>query len=254
MDSTSDQRENTRLKFEAVIWHNNILPGVLYKAKIHNLSKDGVYFETDQSLYPGEKIHIAKISLSSRSDAKNVSRVEIKWRDDNAKYFDRIEIKWRKELKDSSFRFGYGAIFTSSDSKLTKLIIAASSGKQKISSEDRDYRKDPRELTRENYRKEIIFSSKNQNYQGFISNISRVGAFIETKHKLSLGQIIHLEIPGDSLFKELIRSGCVVRLDPDGIGIKFDKRSGRERRKAIDRRTGADRRSRRKRKGKAKDK
>jgi Tfp pilus assembly protein PilZ len=254
VDSTSDQRENTRLKFEAVLWHNNILPGVLYKAKICNLSKGGVYFETDQSLYPGEKIHIAKISLSSRSDDKNVNRVEIKWRDDNAKYFDRIEIKWRKELKDSSFRFGYGAIFTNSESKLAKLIIAASSGKQIISSEDWDYRKDPRELTRENYRKEIIFSSKKQNYKGFISNISRVGAFIETKNKFSLGQIVNLEIPGDSLFKELNLIGCVVRLDPDGVGIKFDKRSGRERRKAIDRRTGADRRSRRKLKGKARDK
>ena len=248
MDPASEQRNNKRFKYEAVIWHNSVLPGVLYKAKILNLSKSGVYFETDQSLYPGEKIHIAKISVAPKKNGTERDRVAIKWQDKNAKYFDPILIKWRKELADSQFRFGYGATFTQSDSTLAQLIIASAVDTQNDESEAWEYKKDPRELSRENYRKEITFSSKNNSYQGFISNINRVGAFIETGDAFSLGQMIKLVVPGDGLFKPLKLNGCVVRLEPNGIGVRFDKRSGRERRKDIDRRTGADRRDRRKRK------
>ena len=247
MDSYQEQRNNKRFKFEAVVWHNNVLPGILYKAKIYNLSKGGVYFETDQSLYPGEKIHIAKISVASKKNGTELDRVAIKWQDKNAKYFDPIQIKWRKELTDSQFRFGYGAAFTRTDATLAKLIIASTVDTKNDEGKDWEYKKDPRELSREHYRKEITFSSKNISYQGFITNINRVGAFIETGGTFSLGQIIKLVVPGDGLFKPLNLSGWVIRLEPDGIGVRFDKRSGRERRKDIDRRTGADRRDRRRR-------
>jgi hypothetical protein len=62
----------------------------------------------------------------------------------------------------------------------------------------------------------------------------------------SLGQLIRLEIPGDTLFKDLKLIGWVVRLDPEGVGIKFDRRTGLERRKDLDRRRGPDRRTPRK--------
>jgi len=107
-------------------------------------------------------------------------------------------------------------------------------------------KKDPRELVRENYKKEIVFSSKDGTYRGIISDISRVGAFIETEEKIPLGRIIHIEISGDSLFRDLKLKGWVVRIDPKGFGVKFDRRTGRERREDIDRRRGPDRRTRRK--------
>ena len=248
VDSASEQRNSKRFKYEAVIWHNNILPGVLYKAKIYNLSKGGLYFETDQSMYPGEKIHIAKIHIATKTKGTGPDRVAIRWQDKNAKYFDPIQIIWRKELEDSQFRFGYGAEFTRPDGTLAKLIIESTVDTQNDESEAWEYKKDPRELSRENYRKGITFSSKNKSYQGYISNINRVGAFIETGDAFSIGQVIKLVVPGDGLFKSLKLSGCVIRLEPNGIGVRFDKRSGRERRKDIDRRTGADRRERRKRK------
>ena len=247
MDPAQEQRNNERFKIEAVVWHSNVLPGVLYKAKIYNLSKGGLYFETDQSLYPGEKIHIAKISIASKKNGTQRERVAIKGQDKNAKYFDPVQIKWRKELADSQFRFGYGAAFTQDDSALAKLIITSTADTRNDKSEAWVYKKDPRELSRENYRREITFSSKNSSYQGFITNINRGGAFIETSGAFSLGQIIELVVPGDRLFEPLKLNGWVVRLAPGGIGVKFDRRSGRERRKDIDRRTGADRRYRRRR-------
>lgn len=245
MDLTSDRRDDKRYKYDAFIWHTNILPGIFYKAKLCNISETGIYFETDQSLYPGEKIYIAKKSESSISNRKEFKRIEIKWRKENIKSFDQIEIKWRKELKDSFFQYGYGAVFTGSNTNLGKIFDTDKVNKHKIENTHLEYKKDPREITRENYRKEITFKSRNQSYTGIISNISRVGAFIETKSRFSLGQLIHLEIPGDSLFKDLKLKGWVVRIDPNGIGIKFDRRTGRERRKDLDRRRGPDRRVRR---------
>ena len=250
MDLTSNRRENQRFQYEAVIWHNCILPGVFYKARLCNISKTGVYFETNQSLYPGEQIYIAIKSESSISDRKDITRVDIKWRKDNTKGFDHLEIKWRKELRDSDLFFGYGAVFIDSNSNLDKLLEMVDTNKN--TTDNLKAKKDPRELARENYRKEITFSSKDQNHKGFISNISRVGAFIETKSKFSLGQMISLEIPGDSLFKDLKLKGWVVRLEPEGVGIKFERRTGLERRRDLDRRRGPDRRAGRK--SKSKDK
>jgi Tfp pilus assembly protein PilZ len=252
VDFTSDRRDNTRYKYDAFIWHTNILPGIFYKAKLYNLSETGIYFETDQSLYPGEKIYIAKKSDSSISNRKEFKRIKIKWRKDNIKSFDQIEIKWRKELTDSFFQYGYGAVFSDSNTNLGKILETDEVDKQKNRNGNLEYKKDPREITRENYRKEITFSSRNQAYKGVISNISRVGAFIETKNRFSLGQLIQLEIPGDSLFKDLKLKGVVVRIDPNGIGVKFDRRTGRERRKDLDRRRGPDRRVRRKRRDQSK--
>ena len=108
-----------------------ILPGIFYKAKLCNISKTGVYFETDQSLYPGEKIYIAKKSDASISNRKDINRVEINWRKDNTKGFDHIEIKWRKELKNSSSQYGYGAVFIGVNPHLEKLLDMVDVSKNK---------------------------------------------------------------------------------------------------------------------------
>ena len=246
MDLTPDRRGSKRYKYQTNMWHTNILPKVLYRAKLYNLSKTGVYFETDQTLYVREKIHIVRNSAVSTGDKKDLNRIEIKWGNQNTKGFDIIEIKWRKELKNSSFLFGYGAVFMNFNTNFRKIIDAAALDKYRNSNRDLEYIKDPRELAREIYRKVITIRSKNQTYKGVVLNINRAGAFIATKKRLHLGQIIHLEIPGDSLFRDLKLKGVVVRKDPNGVGVKFDKRTGLDRRNDIDRRRGPDRRVRRK--------
>ncbi len=48
---------------------------------MYNLSKRGVYFESDQIIYPGEDIYIGlKGPASPINDNKDHIRVEIKWR------------------------------------------------------------------------------------------------------------------------------------------------------------------------------
>ncbi len=223
MDIRYDQRKDQRLMYEAAIWHENILPGHFYMAKIGNINQKGLYFESDQVLYPGEKIYIDTQRPESEENISN-SRT-------------RVEIKWSKALTDSSFPFGYGAKFLDSSSSLSKTIGKSSITMKQVSHRaGQGYKNDPRQHVRQSYGKKIVFTSKNRRHHGAISNISRGGAFITTNYKFTLGQMILLDIRVDMTHKARRLKGWVVRLSPNGIGVKFDRRICYDRRKIKDRR------------------
>lgn len=231
MDLDSNRRENDRFQSEAIILHDNLLPGIFYNARLCNFSKSGLYFESDQVLYPGEKIYIG---ISSQPPSGN-----------DTNNYSRVEVRWRKELQDSSFQYGYGAKFIDSSSALLKKIDTANSKKQTRQYDDLKNDRDPREHQRKPYRKVVFFTSRNIKYKGFIKNISRGGAFIITKKKFVLGQMIKLVLPGTKIRSEVRLKGWVIRVNQNGIGVRFDRRSGRDRRGDFDRRRGLDRRRRR---------
>jgi Tfp pilus assembly protein PilZ len=223
LNNNLDQRGNRRFKYETAIWHDSILPGRFYAAKICNISKSGICFESDQTLYQGEKIFIG---------SKNPESVE-----NTAEHCAEVEIKWRKDLQDSPYRFSYGAEFMAPDNPLVRSINKEKLIKQNVKgSPSASYRQDPRAHLREAYQKEIVFVSQNRKYTGQITDISRGGVFIKTENKFSLGQVIELVLKEDKACQELKLKGWVVRLTPNGVGVKFDRRLGRDRRKNSDRR------------------
>ena len=221
-----DQRKNKRLRYEAVIWHDNLLPEFFYSAKMYNLSKRGVYFESDQIIYPGEDIYIG---LKGPTSPINDNKDHI-----------RVEIKWRKDLQNTSFRFGYGAKLINPIDTLVKSIDKAKLPQQStqgnVFKHKKDPRKDPRKHPRKPYRKVMFFVSKSKSYKGLITNISRGGAYIITRNKFYLGQMIQLVIPGDKNKKDVKLKGWIVRLSPEGLGVRFDRRKGLGRRRVLDRR------------------
>jgi Tfp pilus assembly protein PilZ len=222
VDTNYNQRGTGRYKYAAAIWHENILPGRFYKAVISDISGSGLSFESDQALYQGERIYIG----SNRTESeKNISA-----------HCAGVEIKWRKDLKDSSFRFCYGAEFLDPDNPLVKSIDKTKIVIQNSRGTSGRYKQDPREHIRELHRKEIFFSTNNRKYTGSITNISHGGAFITTKKKFALGQFILLDIGEDQTCKAVRLKGWVVRLSPNGVGVKFDRRIRRDRRKKVDRR------------------
>jgi len=159
VDLKSDQRRNRRLKCEAVIWHNNLLPEIFYNAKMYNLSKEGVYFESDQIIYPGEDIYIGlKKSASSINDNKDHIHVEI---------------KWRKDLHNASFRFGYGAKLINPINGLAISMAKANFQQPNTQINAFKNKKDPRKHPRKPFRRVFFFTSINKHYKGLISNISR---------------------------------------------------------------------------------
>ena len=217
MDLKFDQRENKRLKCEAIIWHDNLLPEIFYNAKMYNLSERGLYFESDQIIYPGEDIYIGlKDPTSPINDKKDHIHVEI---------------KWRKDLQNASFRFGYGAKLINPIDTLVKSVDKVKLPQQSTQGNVFKQKKDPRKHHRKPYRKVMFFASKSKNYRGLITNISRGGAYIITRNKFYLGQMIQLVIPGDKNKKDVKLKGWVVRLSPEGFGVRFDRRTGRDRRR-----------------------
>ena len=222
MNLKFEKRKNKRLGCEAVIWHDNLLPDIFYNAKMHNISKSGVYFESDQIIYPGEDIYIGlKNSTSTMQHSKDRFRVEI---------------KWRKDLQNASFRYGYGAILIHPISTLVKSLDELNLRPKNTHKNVSIHYRDPRKHTRKPYRKVTFFASKSKTYKGLITNISRGGAYILTKNTLYLGQLIQIVIPGDMNKKAVKLKGWVVRLSPEGIGVRFDRRTGRDRRSVLDRR------------------
>ena len=217
-----EKRRNKRLRCDAEIRHDNLLPDIFYNAKLHNISRNGVYFESDQVIYPGEDIHIG-LKDSPPSVQKN--------RDDI-----RVEIKWRKDLQKGSFRFGYGAKLLNPINTLAKRIDKLNIQPRNKHVDVRIDKGDPRKHSRKPYPKVMFFASGNKTRQGRILNISRGGAYIITNDKFYLGQLIQLVIPGDKNRKDVKLKGWVVRLGPDGLGVRFDRRSGRDRRIVLDRR------------------
>jgi Tfp pilus assembly protein PilZ len=223
VNNNSDQRDEKRYQYEATIWHDNLFPEMFYETKMYNLSKGGIYFESDQTLYAGEKIYIAiKNPSASDNDYKDCVQVEI---------------KWRKNLTDSNVQYGYGARFTDSRNTLLASIDTANLAKESLpSARGHKYKKDSRQNPRSPYRRVTFFTTNDRNYKGFITNISRSGAFIVSKYKFALGQKIMLVIPGDKKHGHVKLEGSVVRLSTKGAGVKFDRRTGVERRKGGDRR------------------
>ena len=102
---------------------------------------------------------------------------------------------------------------------------------------------DSREHPRKVCKKTLYFLNKYQQTKGLAINISRGGIFVETSSKLALGERINLLINEGHGHKGVNIRGWVVRLGLGGIGISFNRRSGRERRYDLDRRTGLDRRT-----------
>ncbi len=69
----------------------------------------------------------------------------------------------------------------------------------------------------------IFFSYKGNEYQGIITNLSRGGAFIETKNSLSFGQTIEISIPEKYSKEDIKILGEVVRLEKNGVALNWTK-------------------------------
>jgi Tfp pilus assembly protein PilZ len=231
VESNTERRRDKRFKFEADISHNILSLKIIHAGKLYNFSESGLYFESNQSLYVGEEINIWVENQPQLSE-------------DDEQLFLGAKIIWHKELQDSPYQYGYGAKLIKNSESLMRSLNKVEFDKKLRQPSDSSDEIDARKSHRRRYNRAFIFLYQNQNYEGFITNISRGGAFIETDQKLSLGKIIVLAVPGHKNHKEIKLKGWIVRLNHKGAGVKFDLRSGRERRGDLDRRIGKDRRRR----------
>ena len=78
---------------------------------------------------------------------------------------------------------------------------------------------------RKHYRKTLLtvvdYITQGNAYKDFIQNISPGGVFIETPMPFSVGQELSLTFALPSYQKHIKITGEVVRISPQGIGVKF---------------------------------
>jgi hypothetical protein len=79
MTTTSDLRNDTRIKHKADIQFENYYSDIHYTARMYNYSLGGMYFETDYAPLPGTEIFIG-IKDSPYDSGADIYRAQIRWR------------------------------------------------------------------------------------------------------------------------------------------------------------------------------
>jgi hypothetical protein len=198
----TQKRTDSREIFKVPVTVREVNDPYIYRARIANYSRKGMYIETDVVLDTGADIIIgiedsADIYISADLQATNLYLAKI---------------IWQRDFIDSIFNFGYGV-----------QLISAAEDRSGIGTDLPNVRRALRKHRRESHAKPVFFTWQNHYHQGLINNISRGGAFIETTEKLSVGETIRLIIPGNKINKGVMLKGKVVHLKKLGIGIVFDR-------------------------------
>lgn len=235
MKSNNERRYHKRFKYEALISHDVSSNDIIHSGKMFNFSKGGLYFESDEPIFPDEEVFVG---LATRSDPA----------DQDTQLLFEVKIIWRQELKDSPYRFGYGGEFLNSSDSFLESPEVLNLEEQTSTGSEFVGEKDSRKYSRRVYNKPLHFICKRLKFTGLVANISRGGALIETEAKFSLGESIQLVVPAGKAGKDVLVKGWIVRICLRGVGVSFERRSGRERRCDLDRRTGLERRGSKRRK------
>ena len=190
-----EKRNKARVDYQCLVTIEDLQVGRVYRAKMLNYSDNGLYFEADRLLKPGEGVFIGieDPSIASLADTYKCYRAKI---------------IWRKKLTTSSFYYGYGVKYTVDYNKLYMQI----DGEKELH--------DIRRHARKPYSRPVFFIFENRRYGGFTENISPAGAFIKTDERLGVGQVLIMGIPLKKEKKAKVK-GKVVWSNPEGFGVKF---------------------------------
>ena len=194
MKQYSEKRGESRLYYWTPITIQESDVCFLYKARLANYSRRGIYFETNLLLIPGSKVYIGIQDTTHRF-----------FPEDYGSFL--VEVIWRTRLIENIFNYGYG----------TKIIF--DKARKKVQKNDHVELKELRKSPRKPFSKLAYFASENKYYEGIIKNLSRRGAFIETKIKFSNGDEINLVVPGSNKY---IQIRCkIIYFKQNGFGVKF---------------------------------
>jgi len=191
----SEKRIKARVDYQCLVTIEDLQVGRIYRAKMLNYSENGLYFEADRLLQPGEGIFIG-IEDSSVASLADTYRCY------------RAKIIWRRKLTNSPFYYGYGVKYTVD---YHKLYMPADSVKEL---------NDIRRHARKSDSRPVFFITESRRYGGFTKNISPAGAFIKTHESLGVGQLLTLGIPLKKRKNAEVKAQ-VVWSNTEGFGVRF---------------------------------
>lgn len=232
MDLSLERRSHRRFVYEAEIAHDLLAHNNIYKGKLYNFSRGGLYFESDQPIFPGEEVFIKFKDQPDSSNDDMMSQLPFG-----------VEIVWQNDLPDSFFRFGYGAHYLDINDSLVTTIKIPELEQENLQDKNLAAEKDPREYPRRQYHQSLLLQYQRKSYSGEFKDISKGGVFIKTDIKFTVGKKIRIVIPGSKIRQHLKLRGLIVRINTEGFGVKFDRSPGLVFVEDLKRRTGLDRRT-----------
>ena len=192
-----EKRAHLRMNFVTTVTLESLQAGITEDSRMVNCSYNGIYFESNQFIQPGSEIFIRIDNLPEGQEES--------YKCHHAK------VMWGKRLNNQPYSYGYGAKYVVISNKKNQL--EADSGQIK------NLRKYPRKYCGKN----ATFRFKHKTCDGFISDISRNGCFIENTEFINMGQKLDLFIPGTKFSENNRLKVEVARLSPTGVGVKFKR-------------------------------
>ena len=195
MEKLMEKRHHERMNHNTIATLESLQNGINENNRMVNCCGDGLHFESDQLLLPGSEVFIRIDNLPHSPTGSYRCHHAI--------------IKWGKRLKNSPYVYGYGVKYVEPHDEKKSLET------------DSDQIKDLRKHPRKYFNKPGTFGFKNKFYDGFISDLSLNGCFIENRESFKIGQILELTIPGTIFSQNKRLKVEVARLSPLGVGVKF---------------------------------
>jgi len=209
-----ERRSHRRFEFSANISHDLLTHNNIYDGKLCNFSEGGLYFESNQTIYPGEEVFLKFKDQQNSINEDMIAQLPFG-----------VKIVWRRDRSDSPYLYGYGAHYIDSNDSLVNSIRIPGIDLKNLEGRHPENEKDPRAYPRRQYHKPLRLSYQSRNYTGEFKDISRGGGFIKTDIKFTVGKPIKIAVPGNKIRNTLILIGWIVRITAEGFGVKFDERS-----------------------------
>ncbi len=114
-------------------------------------------------------------------------------------------------------------ISTMPEAQQRKLLPGLEKWQSKFDDKQQSKPKDKRKYSRKPISIYAICETNNCNFRDFTKDVSAGGAFIETKTNLSLDEDLFMTLFHASFETPVKTSGKIARVDPKGVGVKFNK-------------------------------
>jgi Tfp pilus assembly protein PilZ len=238
MKTTWEARSTTRFDHTATILIENLPEGTYHHGKMVNYSVRGLCFECTVAYAPGAPI-IFGIENTPYAECRGVYHGHVKW-------------CRRLPEKQSLYAFGIGVAYVKPDlfkkrrrqshpfspawlhpttedhdaPQKTGQPEPQAAGERRVPPGDHDGLQRPIEQRRHSRRlfgSATLYASRNRFIRGIVRNISKGGMFIEAADGIALGEHLNLAIPAVHRRRDFTVRGEVVRVDPNGLAIRFER-------------------------------
>lgn len=233
MKTTWEARSNARFDHAATILIENFPKGTYHHGKMVNYSTGGLYFECTVAYAPGAPI-IFGIENSPYARCPGVYHGHVKW-------------CRRLPEKHSLYDFGIGVAYVKPDLSRNlrrqshppspaRLRPAAegwdepqkpgqpeSAGERRLSSDDHERSSEQRRYPRRSFGRAALYASRDRFIKGTVKDISKGGMFIEAADGIAVGEQLNLTVPAVHRRRDFTVRGEIVRVDPNGLAIRFER-------------------------------